>query len=261
MNTEELVGATIDTVESGKIELEDLPGPMLRRIERDLRPRKKRVRKITEFWVTELIDCQAETYYWRTEDVDKGATLARNWAIWRGRLWDDIFSGEFTQHQGRVVHKFKAPDGVTLQISGRYDFIYRQSIGELKTVKNMFYMERGRCPACNRVFYGGRKLCKNCGNRLVPEFIPKNEHTIQAALYAAKKGMHTLNLYYADFGGWARVKLRIKDADTLIKWFEDRATALYVALRDGVPARREESWKCTKATIYCSHYPVCKNVC
>ena len=169
--------------------------------------------------VKEVCSCLRKAWYLR-KYKDYFFSDQTRWMIFRGMVFDDIFSGLYEKHGVKFVH-----DVGDIQLVGKIDFIDEfDNIWELKTVNSIWSIKNG----------------------------PHKEHMLQANFYAYALGHDTYNLLYVSFDGikaFTNITTNEQDGKLLI----ERAKQLSYYLENNIMPPKEE----TKACKYCQYYHIC----
>lgn len=169
--------------------------------------------------VKEVCSCLRKAWYLR-KYKDYFFSDETRWIIFRGMVFDDIFSNLYEQNGVKVVTNV---DGV--DIVGKIDFIDEfDNIWELKTVNSIWSVKNG----------------------------PYDEHVLQANFYAYMTGRDEFNLLYVSFDGirgFTNIPMDKSSAEHLI----ERAKMLNEYLEKDIVPPKEE----TKSCRYCQYYHIC----
>ncbi len=203
-------------------DVNELPEPIKRHIEEITS--SEYTHRDGEVHVTELLYCLRKAYYRRMaekngENVEK--ELKNRWWLYRGVVFDELWTGLFPKNQVRITHRI--PDGPV--IAGKIDFIYNDTVYDLKTISNEYAVRDG----------------------------PKEEHVKQVLFYAWVNNTPKAGLIYVWLGGVKIFLIDTSRAYEVVKELEERAMKLWTALRKMEPPEREESWQCK----YCEFKDIC----
>ncbi len=175
--------------------------------------------------VTELLYCLRKAYFRRTvTDVEK--ELAQRWYLYRGSVFDQLWTPLFQRNQVRVTHR--VPGGPT--IVGRIDFINKEGddlvLYELKTIANRYVIKNGA----------------------------KEEHIKQVKFYAWCENIDVAKLVYVSFEGVKVFTVDCSDAYEIVKELEERAKILHDCLvNERLPPKTDKEWECR----YCEYKDCC----
>ena len=193
-----------------------LPEPILNHIKQVVE--KEREHSDDRIYATELAgNCLLKAFLNRRVGL-KSERI--QWAIYRGLIFDELWTGLFPRNQVRVTHRI--PNGPT--IVGRIDFIWDGKIYELKTVNSV---------------------------RKIEEPLP--HHVKQVKFYAWCENVDTAVIIYVSFDGIRCFDINCHDSYEIVKEFEQKAMVLYQALKTNTPpepGEEVEEWECK----YCDYY-------
>lgn len=205
--------------------LQSLPEPIRRHI---LQGMHENICIRHVYHVTELIYCLAKTYHNRSAGPCE-PRLEQAWPIYRGNVFDDLWTQLFPQNQVSVLIE----DG-GLYVVGKADFVHEGIVYDLKTTASLYYI---------------REYAE-----------PKQEHVEQVQTYheLLRRQGHRVNgcrLIYLDFGNHP-LQFDVKPDPTVIGRLLDRAHRLDQALTQGNPKglQNPADWECG----YCEHSSHCK---
>jgi len=153
------------------------------------------------------------------DNLEEG--LDKKWYLYRGLIFDELWTGLFPRNQVRITHRI--PEGPT--IVGRIDFIHDGVLYELKTISNGYAIKDG----------------------------PKEQHVKQALFYAWVENVERVRLIYVHLGGVKIYEIDTSRAYEVVKELEERARKLWSAIKTMQPPEREESWECK----YCEFREIC----
>lgn len=202
--------------------LEDLPQPIKDLILKnanfdDYTP------KPNTYSVTDLLYCLRKTFFNKTNPKPK--TLESAFNLYRGKVFDNLWTPLFKHNQVRCTHRVK---NYPITISGKYDFIDEKGIlTDLKTAKSLFYI-----------------------NEAGPEYVK------QIRFYAYVNAVEKAQILYVDFGSVKVFPVEVGDCTELINELEGKAILLWAALQKGKPPTRcpdTPEWLCSK----CEHQMEC----
>ncbi len=203
--------------------LEDLPEPIkqyiIRKVEEEYEPRAN-----NHLYIKELTGCLRRAYFKRKVGK-KPLDIRKAYAIFRGDLFDKVFTPLFRRNQVRVSHRIK---GTPIVISGKFDFVENGVIYDLKTIASLYFIRKK----------GARE-----------------DDVRQIQFYAWCTATPKVRLAYMDFKD-AEV-IEITADDRIIEWVERQARVLYEALVNDIPpAKTEDKWRCN----YCEYVEECEEV-
>lgn len=190
--------------------------------------------KDNEIHVTELLYCIRKSYFKRT--IPKSILLKGAYNMWRGQELDEAWTPLFPDNQQRCTYRIQ---GIPVTIVGKYDFIDPEdgAIGDLKTVKNLYY-------------------CISA---------PKMEHVKQIRFYAYLNAISKAKLIYMDYGDCVKHDVSVTDSECLevIRNLEITARVLYQALVNKTPPEvypsEERKWLCGEGEEWeCEYFRECK---
>ena len=195
----------------------DLPDPILQHIrevvEKEYEYSDERIH------VIELCGCLLKAFLQRKIPIEKD--FNRLWYIYRGLIFDELWTRRFERNQIRVTHRIRG--GPT--IVGRIDFIHDGKIYELKTINTV---------------------------RRIDE--PLEHHVKQVRFYAYCENVNKAVIIYVSFDGYKCFEVDCSDEFTIpvVEEFEQKAMKLYRALKNNQPPEPEDipSWVCK----YCEYY-------
>ena len=200
--------------------LEDLP----EKIKDEIQNRSMYEQRENQINTTELIYCIRKAYYRRK--FPKPPSLKSAWWMWRGNVFDRVFTPLFERHQERVTHRVR---GTPIIISGRIDFIEDDTVYELKTTNNLKYIQKDG---------------------------PHKDHLKQVKFYTWCNAYQKAKIIYMDLNDVLVFDVDLSDLDEVIDEFEDVARKLYNAiLLDEPPEKNAQKWECN----YCTYKDMCKN--
>jgi len=183
------------------------------------------------FAVTDLTFCPRRTYYKKTVDEDRDLNLKSKLRLIRGKLYDELISGNFTDSQLEVETEFD--DGI--RIHGRVDGIgvegKEKYVFELKTIETLHFIENEKKPTQSAL--------------------------IQTKIYCAMLGIKRAKIVYFAPSDVMEFDIRFTD-DELNQALQDaHSTALGInlAIRGGsLPDRQPKNhWKCRE----CIYKDIC----
>ena len=188
--------------------------------------------KSNEIHITETLYCIRKSFYKRKKPVPVELRAAYN--MYRGNELDNRWTPLFPNNQLRCTHRIA---GLPVTIVGKYDFFdpEDQCLGDLKTVKNLFYFKEG----------------------------PKTEHVKQVRFYCYCNAIAKAKIIYVDYGDCVKHIVEITDelCHEVIKEVETLAIALYWSLVNDVPPEVDmtgKEWLCGFGKEYqCEYYNVC----
>ena len=177
--------------------------------------------------VTELLYCLRKAYFRRKiTDVEK--ELTQRWYLYRGNVFDQLWTPLFNRNQVRVT--YRVPGGPN--IVGRIDFIWEENgepvIYELKTISNRYAIKDG----------------------------PKEEHVKQVKFYAYCENIQVAKLIYVSFEGVKIFTIDCSNAEEVVNEIDERARRLYFFLKsERLPPKTDKKWECK----FCEFSDYCKN--
>jgi len=193
--------------------LEELPQPIKDQILRNANF-DDYVSKPNTYSVTELLYCVRKSYYKRTNP--KPVTLTQAFSLYRGKVFDDLWTPLFRHNQVRATYRCK---NIPITISGKYDFIDENGVlVDLKTSKSLYFVNE-----------------------------PGQEYVKQVRFYAWLNSIEKARILYIDFGDAKAFDVEVGDCTSLIEELEDKASKLYFALQTKIPPERSIStpeWLC-----------------
>ncbi len=176
-------------------------------------------KKNNRLGVKELCSCIRKAYYLR-KYKDYFFSDDTRWMIFRGMIFDDIFSSLYEKNGVKFVHNV---DGI--DIVGKIDFIDEfDNIWELKTVNSIWSVKKK----------------------------PRYDHQLQANFYAYATGRDSYNLLYVSFDGvkvYNNIPMDKEMAEHIIKNAKD----LNYYLENDIIPPMEKSNLCK----YCQYYHIC----
>lgn len=170
---------------------------------------------------TELCGCLLKAWLRRRYPVER--EFERMWYLYRGLIFDELWTSLFPRKQVRVTHRIK--NGPT--IVGKIDFIYNGKIYELKTVNSV---------------------------RRLDELY--DHHVKQVRFYAWCECVEEAVLLYISFDGYCAFTVDCSEEKVLpvVEEFERKAVELYEALKKNEPPRPDASkWECQFCEYYLSY--------
>jgi len=169
-------------------------------------------------YATEPCSCILRAYLKRRYPMEK--SMQRLWVLYRGLVFDELWTKRFDRNQVRVTYRVKG--GPT--IVGKRDFIYNNTLYELKTVSTVKRVDR-----------------------------PYEHHIKQVRFYAYCENMKRAKIIYVSFDGFKIFDINCSDDVTLpvVEEFETKAIELYNALKNNIPPPPDgcEDWECK----YCEY--------
>ena len=193
--------------------LQDLPQPIKEHILKTANM-EDYISKPNTYSVTELLYCIRKTYYKRKNP--KQATLEQAYNLYRGKIFDQLWTPLFRHNQVRSTHRCK---NIPITISGKYDFIDENGyLVDLKTAKSLYYI-----------------------NEAGPEYIK------QVRFYAWLNSIEKAKIVYVDFGDAKVFEVEVGNCNDLIEELERKAAQLYYALRNNVAPEKNpltQAWLC-----------------
>jgi hypothetical protein len=204
--------------------LEDLPKPIQDHILKNTNF-DDYIAKPNTYSVTDLLYCLRKTYFKKYHP--KPTTLESAFNLYRGKVFDQLWTPLFKHNQVRCTHRIK---NYPITISGKYDFIDEKGIlTELKTAKSLFYI-----------------------NEAGPEYIK------QVRFYAYVNAIDKAQIVYVDFGSVKVFPIEVGDCTQLIEELESKAILLWTAYQKGTPPQRcpdTPQWLCGKCDYQeeCNH--------
>jgi len=152
--------------------------------------------------VTELCGCLLKAWLRRRCPVER--EFERMWYLYRGLIFDQLWTSLFPRNQVRVTHRIK--NGPT--IVGKIDFEWNGRIYELKTVNSVKRLDE-----------------------------PYDHHVKQVRFYAWCECVEEAVLLYVSFDGYCAFTVDCGEEKVLpvVEEFERKAVELYKALKTDVP--------------------------
>lgn len=200
--------------------LEELPEKM----KTEIQDRSIYEQRENQINTTELIYCIRKAYYRRK--YPEAPSLKSAFWMFRGNIFDKIFTPLFERHQERVTHRVR---GTPIIISGRIDFIDGDTIFELKTVNSLRFIEKEG---------------------------PHQDHLKQVKFYAWCNAYPNAKIIYMDLNDALVFDVDLSNEDETIDEFEDLARRLYTGIvTDEPPEPNAQTWECK----YCTYKDRCKN--
>lgn len=164
--------------------------------------------------VTELLYCQRKAYYKRTQP--KPQTLESAFNLYRGKVFDNLWSPLFKRNQIRCTHRVP---GYPISISGKYDFLTEDgTVTDLKTTKSLYFVNGA-----------------------------SEEYQKQVRFYAYCNALSKAQIVYIDFGDCKVFPVEVGDCTQLIQELEGKAIQLWSALQTGrapVKSLAVHDWLC-----------------
>jgi CRISPR-associated exonuclease Cas4 len=198
--------------------LEDLPTEIKEHILRKVNSDNYQGKPNT-YSVTELLYCVRKAYFKRK--FPKPLTIEQAFNIYRGRVFDELWSPLFRHNQVRATYRCKT---VPITISGKYDFLTTDNppvLTDLKTTKSLYYITA-----------------------------PSEEYIKQVRFYAYQNSITKAQILYVDFGDAKVFPVEVGDCTELLSEFEAKALQLYMALiYEKIPQKEIKAgaeWICTK---------------
>jgi hypothetical protein len=180
--------------------------------------------KPNTYSVTDLLYCLRKSYYNKVNPKPK--TLESAFNLYRGKVFDQLWTPLFKHNQVRCTHRVK---NYPITISGKYDFIDEKGIlTDLKTAKSLFYINEA-----------------------------SSEYIKQVRFYAYVNAIEKAQILYVDFGSVKVFPVEVGDCTELINDLESKAILLWSALQKGKPPARNPDtpeWLCNK----CEHKEECE---
>jgi len=167
---------------------------------------------------TELTGCLLKAWLRRRVPIERD--FDRLWFLYRGIVYDELWTSLFPRNQIRVTHRVAG--GPT--IVGRYDFFYDNAIWEMKTVNSV------------------RRLDS-----------PYEHHEKQLKFYCYCENIDYGKLLYVSFDGYCVFTVDCSEEKVLpvVEEFERKAVELYKALKTDVPPEPDaDEWECR----YCEYF-------
>jgi hypothetical protein len=193
--------------------LEELPQPIKDQILRNANF-DDYVSKPNTYSLTELLYCVRKSYFKRTNP--KPLTLSQAYNLYRGKVFDDLWSPLFRHNQVRSTYRCR---NIPITISGKYDFIDEKGVlVDLKTAKSLYFI-----------------------NEPGPEYIK------QVRFYAWLNSIPKARILYIDFGDAKAFDIEVGDCNELLEELEIKASQLYFALKNTQPPQRSiatPEWLC-----------------
>jgi len=183
---------------------------------------EKFIRENNRISVTELLYCIRKAYYQRVNP--KPLSLQHAWYIYRGELFDEVWTSLFSRNQLTCTHRIR---DVPVVIVGRADFIDEDgAVADLKTHANLKWLEK-----------------------------PKPEHVMQVRFYGWCLAVPKARLYYVDFRDCKNFDVEIGDVEAdVLEPLESLAVELYSCLEKKVPPFPQKSWVCK----FCEYREECE---
>ncbi len=193
--------------------IEDLPQPIKDEILKKSNNNDYQ-NKPNTYSVTELLYCIRKAYLKRTNP--KPLTLQQAFNIYRGQIFDHLWTPLFKHNQVRCTYRLKS---IPITISGKYDFIDENGVlTDLKTTKSLYYVTE-----------------------------PSEEYKIQVRFYAWLNSIEKAQIVYIDFGDCLVFPVEVGDCTQLLEDLENKATQLYLALKTKQPPKKNPNspaWLC-----------------
>lgn len=181
--------------------LEALPQPIKDQILRNANL-DDYVGKPNTYSVTELLYCVRKSYFKRT--CPKPMTLEQAFNLYRGKLFDNVWTPLFKHNQVRSTYRCK---NIPITISGKYDFIDENGVlVDLKTAKSLYFINE-----------------------------PGIEYIKQVRFYAWLNSIPKARILYIDFGDAKSFDVEVGDCTELLNDLENQAAKLYYALQNKTP--------------------------
>lgn len=195
--------------------LEDLPKPIKDHILKSANCEDYH-NKPNTYSLTELLYCIRKAYYRRTKP--KPTELEAAFNIYRGKVFDNLWSPLFQHNQVRSTHRCK---NIPITISGKYDFLTNDNIlTDLKTTKSLYFVNE-----------------------------PSEEYKTQVRFYAWLNSIEKAQIVYIDFGDCKVFPVEVGDCKQLFEDLELKAETLYKSLQNkAVPYKSltAPEWMCKK---------------
>lgn len=202
--------------------LEDLPKPIQDQILKSANFDDYTAKPNT-YSVTDLLYCLRKTYFNKVNPKPK--TLESAFNLYRGKVFDNLWTPLFKHNQVRCTHRVK---NYPITISGKYDFIDEKGIlTDLKTAKSLYFINE-----------------------------PGQEYVKQVRFYAYLNAVEKAQILYVDFGSVKVFPVEVGDCTELINELENKAIILWSALEKKQPPTRcpdTPEWLCNK----CEHKEEC----
>lgn len=204
--------------------LEDLPQPIQDQILKSANFDDYTAKPNT-YSVTDLLYCLRKTYFNKVNPKPK--TLESAFNLYRGKVFDNLWTPLFKHNQVRCTHRVK---NYPITISGKYDFIDEKGIlTDLKTAKSLYFINE-----------------------------PGQEYVKQVRFYAYLNAVEKAQILYVDFGSVKVFPVEVGDCTELINELENKAIILWSALEKKQPPIRcpdTPEWLCKK----CEHKEECNH--
>ena len=161
--------------------------------------------KPNTFPITSLLYCLRKAYFKKYHP--KPTTLESAFNLYRGKIFDQLWTPLFKHNQVRCTHKVK---NYPITISGKYDFIDEKGIlTDLKTAKSLYYINEAG-----------------------------SEYVKQVRFYAYVNSIEKAQIIYVDFGSVKVFPIEVGDCTQLIDELESKAILLWTAYQKGTPPQR-----------------------
>lgn len=204
--------------------LEDLPQPIQDQILKSANFDDYTAKPNT-YSVTELLYCLRKSYFNKVNPKPK--TLESAFNLYRGKVFDNLWTPLFKHNQVRCTHRVK---NYPITISGKYDFIDEKGIlTDLKTAKSLYFINE-----------------------------PGQEYVKQVRFYAYLNAVEKAQILYVDFGSVKVFPVEVGDCTELINELENKAITLWSAIEKKQPPQRcltTPEWLCNK----CEHKEECNH--
>lgn len=204
--------------------LEDLPQPIQDQILKSANFDDYTAKPNT-YSVTELLYCLRKSYFNKVNPKPK--TLESAFNLYRGKVFDNLWTPLFKHNQVRCTHRVK---NYPITISGKYDFIDEKGIlTDLKTAKSLYFINE-----------------------------PGQEYVKQVRFYAYLNAVEKAQILYVDFGSVKVFPVEVGDCTELINELENKAITLWSAIEKKHPPQRcltTPEWLCNKCEYKeeCNH--------
>jgi hypothetical protein len=150
------------------------------------------------YTITELLYCIRKSYCIRTNLTKKSLNIESAYNIYRGNVFDDLWSPLFKRNQIRCTHRIK---GFPICISGKFDWLDGDTVTDLKTAKTLYFINE-----------------------------PSEEYKKQVRFYAYCNAFEKAQIVYVDFGDCKVFPVEVGDCSQLIAEIEAKAIQLWTAL-------------------------------
>jgi CRISPR/Cas system-associated exonuclease Cas4 (RecB family) len=182
---------------------------------------------------TELLYCLRKAWLRRKYRDRIELTESQRWWIYRGNIFDNLWTSLFEKNQVEV--RYKINDELT--IVGHADFIYDDAVWELKTIATI----------------------KALWDRNEQRYKPKPWHVKQVLFYAHCLGLEKIRLCYISFDGYKIFTEQDFELnkDEVIRELVEKALEFHNYWKNDIPpAKTSQEWECK----FCEVKQFCKEV-